>query len=568
MLFVLPTLLLDAFAFPRLTQCGFAHAFMPAPPTAPLHYCPHCTTAAAAGDQTSRDAMLWSLKKCVPSFLRFELGIDLEKELLAETQAKAASAAASAASAGGAGAAAASASGASTSKEIVPFDPFAPPLSKPASLGNSAAMDGSSSDTSLEAQAVRKLIGWLDSGAAGFCDYGLEEAMQKAMAAAMDAALGRAIGTSNDGSGRKAGGNRRGSVAAAAAAGAFAAAAGAQAADAAEGIDAEGRSFVKKAAGNFNSPPRDDNDNNAGAAAAAAPAAVTDAALKAVSSTIALVDAVAGGLPALPGQASARAPPPAPPRPPIALASGAVGAAAGASTSAAAAAASTLPFAAAVPLSPMQRMDARMRAGIEVQRRAAEAERAAAAAAGKRRDALGADDAFLPGAGDGANATASAFMQRLPFIPAKIFAWHCLYTAFITNNPSFAPSLWLTFAAGWIFGFLPVIARAIAGMDAPFGSMWASYTVSAFWIVTAYQNFALTARYVAVAPLDFIRRLNIMQLLSTVIDPMSPIATEFSIPQVSSNRANHASHAMDASCRNVLHVVHATHGVLYAARKR
>lgn len=454
--------------------------------------------------------MLWSLKKCVPSFLRFELGIDLEKELMAESQAKA-DAAAAEAKAKAAAAAAAAWGGAPSSATTA------------ASSGNNnngtSGAPGDAADMSLEAQAVRKLIGWLDSGAAGFCDYGLEEAMQKAMAAAMDAALSQAIGSSAGATGGSGGGkDKRGRRASAAAA-----AAAAHSAPGASEDEAGDTSFLKKAGGNFVSPPRDDTAN-ALALAAAAGAGQTSVAAAATSAVAAAVDAVNAQAGALPP--ASRPPPPAPPRPQVSTAA------------APAAAAAASPFEAMLAMSPMQRMDARMRAGLEVQRRAAEVERAAAAA-GARRDALGSDDAFHPSAGGKMSAVValgSNVAQRLPFIPAKLFAWHCLYTAFITNNPSFGPSLWLTFMAGWIFGFLPVIARAIAGSNQPFGCMWASYAVSIMWIITAYQNFQLTARYVAVAPLDFIRRLNIMQLLSTVIDPMSPIATEFSIPQVSQPR--------------------------------
>jgi hypothetical protein len=107
--------------------------------------------------------------------------------------------------------------------------------------------------------------------------------------------------------------------------------------------------------------------------------------------------------------------------------------------------------------------------------------------------------------------------HRLPHIPAKLFAWFNLYQTHITSNPSSSAFFFFGVLAGWVFGFLPAIARAVAGVPNPFGSIWPCYTTAALIVLLSATNFSLTIRYVLVAPVDFARRLNIMDMLNHAI---------------------------------------------------
>jgi hypothetical protein len=107
-----------------------------------------CSHKILYADSTSRDAMLWEMKNCIPSYLEYELGIDLAAEQMA-------------------GPAVAHAT---------------------QSLGSGGAPSQGESytdDPSLEARAVHRLCAWLDSGDTKYCEYDLQAAMKAAVTASM-----------------------------------------------------------------------------------------------------------------------------------------------------------------------------------------------------------------------------------------------------------------------------------------------------------------------------------------------------------------------------------------------
>ncbi|RYG51975.1 hypothetical protein EON66_10225, partial [archaeon] len=125
-----------------------------------------CSHKMLYADRTSRDAMLWSMKACLASYLQCELGIDLEAEAAADKTVSGETAAAPLvndssleASATLGVAAAASGLGRRASATSVGSQASAA-TSRTGSEDPEDEVDAE--DQSLEARAVRRVIAWLD----------------------------------------------------------------------------------------------------------------------------------------------------------------------------------------------------------------------------------------------------------------------------------------------------------------------------------------------------------------------------------------------------------------------
>jgi len=517
-----------------------------------------CAHKLLYADKTSRDAMLWSMKACLPSYLQYELGVDLEKELAEEARARAAAAQAAVAAAA---AAASPADGPQAMREItvirngvstvvqVPVNadivvgqqtlhvgengitagaaPASPALSavsagERADAAVMAAIGGTSSalSSSTAATAANSVMATLGLGFLPSSAQKLQAAAEKpftGLSTTLTAgAAANAAGTPTSRSADPAG------VAADPAAAAAAAQLEAEAA-AAEGLcedmslEAQAvRKLIEWLDSGAAGYCEYDLETALGAAMKATMQPAVDAARnlsrvdtgssQSIATALSTINHRDSGLPSLGGGADAGF------------------SATGRLTDPALSGRTLQPKKSATfsGISPFATVVAAAAAGSFERPAGGARERDAAPVpvAKPKKSAPPAPPRML----SMSERTQAAMLlqesettHRLPHIPAKLFAWFNLYQTHITSNPSSSVFFFCGVLAGWVFGFLPAIARAVAGVTNPFGSIWPCYTTAALIVLLSATNFSLTIRYVLVAPVDFARRLNIMDMLNHAI---------------------------------------------------